>query len=170
MFAEALRQALYHATDRRTKAYEGESTGQFSSIFTGEINNRLMFDQNHSLDENLARERSSSPIRDSILYSRRGSGEITRQRSQHSLIVESVARILDDTALEPPGHVQHRMMMFNEQAFKTGPPSEVHRLMHDNTNTMNSHYDFDTKWNHQFEINSINSNNTPLRGMEGAIN
>jgi len=30
--------------------------------------------------------------------------------------------------------------------------------------------EFDNKWNHQFEINSINSNNTPIRGIEGAIN
>ena len=96
-------------------------------------------------------ERTSSPIRDSILYSRRGSGEITRQRSQHSLIVESVARILDDTALESPGHKEkQRMQMFNEPAFKTGPPSEVHQLMYDNANTMNSHFcnEFDNKWNH----------------------
>ena len=85
-----------------------------------------MFEQNQSLDENLAHERTSSPIRDSILYSRRGSGEITRQRSQHSLIVESVARILDDTELEPHNHMQQRMQMYNEAGFKTGPPSEVH--------------------------------------------
>ena len=171
-FAEALRQALCQAADRRNKAPEGDSTGQFSSIFTGEINNRLLMDHNHSLDDGgLGIERTSSPIRDSILISRRGSGEFTRQRSQHSLIVESVARILDDTALEPTGHEKQRMQMFNEPAFKTGPPSEVHQLMYDKANTINSQYfhEFDKKWNHQFDGNSLNSGNTPIRGMDAAI-
>lgn len=51
--------------------------------------------------------RLNSPIRDSILNSSRSRGRsstdhhrLVKQRSQHSLIIESVARILDDTALE----------------------------------------------------------------------
>lgn len=61
--------------------------------------------------------------------------------------------------------------MFNEPAFKTGPPSEVHQLMYDKANTLNSQYfyEFDQKWNHQFDINSLNSGNTPIRGMDAAI-
>jgi len=77
--------------------------------------------------------RTSSPIRESILQlsSRRGSddyGPLTRQRSQHSLIVESVARILDDTALDDlrGDREKTRILMFTEPNFKTGPPSEVH--------------------------------------------
>ena len=47
-FAEALRQALQEATkgneDRRTRGFEGVSEGHFSSIFAGEINQKVFND------------------------------------------------------------------------------------------------------------------------------
>ena len=81
--------------------------------------------------EGVAGGHACSPIRDSILASRRNSedyGTLTRPRSQHSLIVESVARILDDTALEQRGgdREKQRLQPLNNPAFRTGPPSEVH--------------------------------------------
>ena len=110
--------------------------------------------QNNNCSEGIAAGHACSPIRDSILQSRRGSddyGALGRPRSQHSLIVESVARILDDTALEQRGDRERRMMqMLNEPNFKTGPPSEVHQLMHEKeTMALNSHFctDFESKWN-----------------------
>lgn len=54
------------------------------------------------------------------------------------------------------------MQMLNEPNFKTGPPSEVHYLMHEKeTMALNSHFqhDFEAKWNNQFDINSSNSLN-----------
>jgi hypothetical protein len=48
-------------------------------------------------------ERLNSPIRDSMLNSScsmSSDRRLTKQRSQHSLIIESVARILDDSDLE----------------------------------------------------------------------
>lgn len=65
----------------------------------------------------------NSPIRDSMLDSSRSRGRSSnqrvKQRSQHSLIIESVARILDDSALEDRIHKLHD--------FRTNPPSEVHQ-------------------------------------------
>ena len=121
----------------------------------------MFFDQNNC-SEGLVGGHACSPIRDSILQSRRGSedyGTLARQRSQHSLIVESVARILDDTALEQRSdREKQRLQMLNEPIFKTGPPSEVHQLMHEEqTMALNPH--FENKWNNQFDMNSSNSLN-----------
>ena len=104
-FAEALRQALQQFVKGGAEQEGVESTEQFSSIFAGGergVTNKIFFTQNNC-SEGEFRGHACSPIRDSILLSRRNSedyGTLTRPRSQHSLIVESVARILDDTALE----------------------------------------------------------------------
>lgn len=179
-FASALRQALQQFIKGGDAAQEpgaGDSTGQFSSIFAGgddgrrvlPIQNRFIFDQNNC-SEGVAGGHACSPIRDSILQSRRNSedyGTLTRPRSQHSLIVESVARILDDSALEQRGgdREKHpRLQMANEPNFKTGPPSEVHQLMHEvdpqPMGTLN-YNDFESKWNNQFtDMASSNSMTT----------
>ena len=96
---------------------------------------------------------------------------MNRQRSQHSLIVESVARILDDTALDERGdREKQRMAMYNEVNFKTGPPSEVHNFMcDDHAIQMNSliQNELEKKWNNHFEGKSSNSLNTPGGGFGG---
>ena len=99
------------------------------------MKNKINLNYNNC-SEGVAGGQACSPIRDSILQSRRNSedyGTLTRPRSQHSLIVESVARILDDTVLEQRygDREKQRLQMTNEPNFKTGPPSEVHQLMYD---------------------------------------
>jgi hypothetical protein len=82
-----LRLALNNATkgtEEKKKAWEGESTGHYSSIFTGDINKtRFFFGDN--LQSEGAEPRVTSPIHESILNSRRGSdgyyASVTRQRS-----------------------------------------------------------------------------------------
>ncbi len=76
--------------------------------------------------------RVTSPIRESILNSSRSRGRsstdghhrVHKQRSQHSLIIESVARILDDSCVED------RVKPLHDLTFKTGPPSEIYRFGH----------------------------------------
>lgn len=45
------------------------------------------------------------------------------------MIVESVAKILDDTALDVNDKEKNRSFFGNEYGFKTGPPSEVPNTM-----------------------------------------
>ena len=68
-----------------------------------------------------------------------------------------MARILDDTALEQRGGDREK-----HQRLQTGPPSEVHQLMHEEQPlALNSHFytDFESKWNNQFDLASSNSLN-----------
>lgn len=81
--------------------------------------------------EGVAGGRVNSPIRESILNSSRSGSDnhrLTKQRSQHSLIIESVTRILDDSALEDRIFKKNKKGITNlhEPGFRTGPPSEVH--------------------------------------------
>jgi len=102
--------------------------------------------------------RLNSPIRDSMLDSSRSRGRSsndhhrpTKQRSQHSLIIESVARILDDSALED--RVIKKLTCVHEPTFRTNPPSEVH-------NNISQHViggmdpELDLKWQHYFDAQS----------------
>ena len=73
-----------------------------------------------------------------MLRSRRGSAEfgqhhLVRQRSKHSLIVESINRILDDSALEQ--RLDREMLGVD---YKTSPPSEVHFGLHDQFTGLNA--------------------------------
>ena len=94
---------------------------------------------------------------------------MNRQRSQQSLLVASVARILDDTALDERGdREKQRHAMLNEPNFKTGPPSEVHNFMYDDhavqMNTLIQN-ELEKKWNNHFDGQSSNSLNTPGGGF-----
>lgn len=163
-------------------AFEGDSLEQYSSIFTGgelRMAPTKFINFNHQLNcsEGVAGGHASSPIRESILRSRRNSedyGTLARPRSQHSLIVESLARILDDTALEQRGGDREnlRLQSLNEPNFKTGPPSAVHQLMHEEqTMALNSHFyaDLDNKWNNQFDLTSFNSLPLTTPGNHGYV-
>lgn len=62
------------------------------------------------------------------------------------------------------------IQMLNEPNFKTGPPSEVPKQMHEmETMAMNSQFynDIESKWNNQFDINSSNSLNLTNPAMAG---
>ena len=103
---------------------ERDSTEQFSSIFTDNNFNNFKWERKLNCSEGAGEvARLNSPIRESILNSSsRVSNDghqhrLTKQRSQHSLIIESVARILDESDLEDP----------HKPEFRTGPPSEVHQ-------------------------------------------
>lgn len=88
---------------------------------------------------------------------------LTKQRSQHSLIIESVARILDDSALEDRVTKKHAL---HEPTFRTGPPSEVHQNFIGNNLYGQHHmgaenFDFDFKWQRYFDAQSSSSIHTP---------
>ena len=51
------------------------------------------------------------------------------------------------------------MMGANNPNFKTGPPSEVHQLMHEKESRAHYYNDFDNKWSNAFDLNSSNSLN-----------
>lgn len=95
-FTEALQLALQAAA-----LDEKDSLEHFSSIFTDNLNSK--WERKLNCSEGVVAERVNSPIRESILNSSRSGSDnhrLTKQRSQHSLIIESVTRILDDSALE----------------------------------------------------------------------
>jgi hypothetical protein len=105
---------------------EKDSLERYSSI----INNR--WERKLNCSEGVAGGRVNSPIRESILNSSRSGSDnhrLTKQRSQHSLIIESVTRILDDSSLEDRIFKKKKgnaALHAIEPAFRTGPPSEVH--------------------------------------------
>ena len=110
---------------------EKDSLEHYSSIFTeNNLNNR--WERKLNCSEGVAGGRVNSPIRESILNSSRSGSDnhrLTKQRSQHSLIIESVTRILDDSSLEDRIFKKKKgnaALHAIEPAFRTGPPSEVH--------------------------------------------